>query len=331
MLFEEVVEKIKRSRDPSVRVGVLVEYPLGRHRQEVHGTFLRKSGRKYTAPHSVQKASVVILLKKAKKRGTIDAVKICCRKRLVGRSDKKTITKCNFISQKKQIRLCELSDSGKWIKTETSDFYVLDLSGKKPNRHNLKMCAKGIQKKLKEEKIQVKKLEFFANCNDINWLDILRPNNLCKSLQKLLKPIQRSQKISNIETIKRDIEICNMKLNSLENDLFEAKDTLKPKFRRIKIILGKPIIWQLITLGIGIYALFISLSIYIFQATVFNDLTNSSNSNALVLAGVIFIVIVSSETRSRYKKKSKLEKFYNKYKYIEESRERQTEEYYKNS
>lgn len=332
MLFEDIVQQISQQAGVRVGVGVLVEYPLSRPRQKVLGTLLGKWGRKHTAPHNVRKASVVLLVEGHQHRTTavFSAVPICWKNWQKVRSTNISFDGYEFFRQDEQIQICELQDDGQYAGGQISDFYVLDLSGQTPDVFDLMAHAKALRESLINRGYEPEDLKFFATCGDLEWLAVRYPKYVPEPLNERVMEVQQDEAEDDIDVIENDIKYIKSELENRQNDLLEARDRAKPQWRWLKSFFAKPIIGELTSLGIAVYALFVSILAFVFQTTL-NDLITSPNENALALAGGIFLVIIVVGTYRYNKKASKLAKgILMKQNCIEESRDRRTEKHFQN-
>lgn len=332
MKFEEIVQQISQQAGASVGVGVLVEYPLSRPRHTVHGSLLDKGGRKHTAPYDVRKASVVLLVEGHQHRTTtvLSAVPIRWKSWQRVRFANISLDGCEFVHQDKQIQICELQDDGQYAGGQISDFYILDLSGRTPDVFDLMAHAKALRESLINSGFEAEDLKFLATCGDLEWLAVRYPKYVPEPLSERVMEVQKDEAEADIDIIENDIKYIKSELGNRQNDLLEAKDRAKPQWRWLKSFFAKPIIGELTSLGIVVYALFASIMAFVFQATL-NDLITSPNENALALAGGIFLAVIVVGTYKYNKKASKLAKgILMKQNCIEESRDRQTEKHFQN-
>ena len=343
--IDAVIQRIKRLPSARVGVGVLVEYPLSSPRHTVHGSLLGKWGKKHDAPHDIRKVSVVLLVEDTQSgNDPLTAVpirwigwwrvrwwRIIWKRARRFRSAKKRIGGCKLFDSNGQIQICELQDDGQCVGGHISDFYVLDLSGRTPDVLDSMAYAEALREILVNSSLDVEDLDFLATCDDLEWLARRDPKYIPKLVKYKVISLQKNVAEADIDGIENDIINLKFQLELRENDLLEAKDRLNPQRRWLKGFLGKPIIWQLTSFSIGIYAFFVSLFVFIFQVTIFNELLTSSNVNALALAGSIFLVVIFAETYRRNKKASEwAKKIFIKQNFIEESRDRQTEKHFQN-
>lgn len=332
MKFEEIVHQISQQAGANVGVGVLVEYPLSRPRHEVHGALLGKRGRKYAAPYDVRKASVVLLVDGHQHRTTtvFSAVSIRWKSWWRVRFANTSLDGCEFVSQDEQIQICKLQDDGQYAGGRISDFYVLDLSGQSPDVFDLMAYAKALRESLIDSGFAPEDVKFLAACGDLEWLAVRHPKYVPEPLNERVMEVQKDEAEADIDVIENDIKYIKSELGNRQNDLLEAKDRAKPQRRWLKSFFARPIIGELTSLGIGVYALVVSIFAFAFQAFL-NDLINSPNENALAFAVFIFLVVIVVGTYKRNKKASKLAKgILTKQNCIEESRDRQAERHFQN-
>ena len=332
MKFEEIVQQISQQAGASVDVGVLVEYPLSRPRHTVHGSLLDKRGRKYAAPYNVRKVSVALLVGGHQRRTTtvLSAVSTHWKSWRRVRSTNISLDGCEFVRQDEQIQICELQDDGQYAGGQISDFYVLDLSGKTPGVFDLMAYAKALRESLINSGFEPEDLKFLATCGDLEWLAVRHPKYVPEPLNEGVMAVQKDEAEADIDIIENDIKYIKSELGNRQKDLLEAKDRAKPQWRWLKSFFAKPIIGDLTGLVIVIFALFASLFVFVFQATL-NDLMTSTNENVLALAGGIFLVVILVGTYKYNKKALKLVKgILIKKNCIEESRDRQTEKHFQN-
>ena len=247
MRFEDVVKHLTQKAVARVRVGILVEYPLSRSRDSVHVISLGRWGRRYNAPYNMRNVSVVLLADEHHLGVTpVSALQIrwkgwwrvlfgwkFCSKKLRQKFATQMIINCELSPYNKPIQICEKQNSGQYAGGQILNFFVLDLSGQTPDIFALMAYVKALRECLENKDFCVEDTEFFVISDDLRWLAKCYPSHVPKPLKQSVISRQKEDAKCDVDRIKNKIKLrkSESELDSLENDLLEAEDRLRPWLR----------------------------------------------------------------------------------------------------
>lgn len=330
--INDVIMHLRKHAVTRVTIGIFVEYPLSRWRSAVPVISLGRWGKRYNTPYHLRNASVVLLCEEH--QGTvapITAVQICwkgwwrvlfgwniCTKKFRYRFANRMIANRQLSCNSNPIQVREKQSSGQCVEGKIINFYTLDLSGQTTDVFDLMADAKALRAILIYEGFKVNDLKFLARYKDIKWLALRHQNYVPKPFKQLVRIKQK-------EKAEKKIQAQGLS----RNDELEAKDRLHPKLRWL---------WKALHFmnrsEFGIVAV-LKFVFSVFLVGFWYYLKDESHLGIFIPytgCALYYFAITIKKCYKYYKNLTSLShKYLTRFSDIEESRIRQTEEFYKNN